>query len=236
MKKTRSLLTVSLVLLISSCLTTVSLYSSSLMVGTIQFPHSLSNVPMIRVYTCGKKIPYQLCETDNDSKQFTFCIPQITYEDSFFLLITNKVYFEPVHNKELGNLHSTIKYLKVLPTQAYKLYKLVLKSEKTTGGKMIYHWDILEIKIDPKNGRIPDDAIIICYEPTFVDCLTGGSAFELPTIQLKSDILNFIGSETKLHDLSNQMLMASIDSDPIHAVIHQEIKRSSHINIVAPAT
>ncbi|MDP3889443.1 MAG: hypothetical protein Q8Q25_02800 [bacterium] len=226
-----NLFLVFLVSLISSSLATYTVHASGLIVGTIQFPKILSTVPIIRVYTCGKKIPYHLCETNDESKQFTFRIPALIDQQKFILLITDKVHFETIHE----NIN-VIEYLKVLPGQAYKFYELTLITEKTSGSEKNeheYRWDIKETKL--VNGRIPDETIIICYDPTCIDSLSGGSPFELPTIKVKGDVLKEFGSEKNLHDLSNTLLLASIDSDTIHADIQQEVKQKAQTNIIALA-
>ncbi len=131
---------------------------------------------------------------------------------------------------------NTVNYLKINPAEPYKFYAIELvlipeqkddSSEAKSNSTMVYKWLIKEIEL-PQNGRLPDDTIIVCYEPQFVERLDGGSSFEFPKIILKSDLLSAVGSEEKLHQESAKMLISALDLDAIHANIRQEVKQFAH--------
>ena len=66
------------------------------------------------------------------------------------------------------------------------------------------------------DGRIPDETIIIRYNPDYVQALEGGNNIEFPKIIIKPDILKLVGSEAKLHELSNSWFLAALNTDTIH--------------------
>src|SRR5205814_1265940 len=179
-----------------------------------------------RIYSCVKKIPFHSCEVDSDAKQFSFCVPHMMHTAKLYILITPEVHFKAQRSKHPELQGNTIDYLKVLNHQPYKFYELTLEESKDKNNKVVSVWNVKSMKLDRKTGKIPDETIIVCYDPACVDSLSGGSAFELPTIQLKQDLLALLGSEDILQDLSNKLLLSSIDSDTVHAPIMQKIKHT----------
>ena len=97
----------------------------------------------------------------------------------------------------------TVQYLKQ-PNDAYKLWSVELmhkkqpeaSGSKTVGGIKLnkdespYSWIIHEQTIDEKTGKIPDNTLVIKYNPKLVDHLEGGSGAELPKIMMASNILS----------------------------------------------
>ncbi|BDC35102.1 hypothetical protein Noda2021_10600 [Candidatus Dependentiae bacterium Noda2021] len=194
--------------------------------GTIQFPLAVKKVPDVRVYCAGRKICGEL---DHETKKISFAISDYRQRTFFYLAIAsakNIGYELAVPNS------NTIKYLKVDPTQPYKFYaiELVLIPEDAnteTASKsptMVYKWLIKEIEL-PTTGQMPDDTIIVCYDPNYVERLDGGSSFEFPKIVIKPDILSIVGSESTLHQESAKILLSTLDLDTIHASVRQEIKQ-----------
>jgi hypothetical protein len=213
--------------------------------GTIQFPNELKKVPNVRVYCGGNRITSQTLDA---AKQATFTLPfEERRRTTFSLLITETIQFQP----EEGT--NTIQYLKINPEQTYKFYVLeLIKTElkhnaddffnadrlksnaSNQNNQMTYAWKIIEHTL--LNGRIPDDAIIICYNPEYIENLSGGNAVELPHIYIKDNVINLAGSEAKLHDASAALLLSSLDTDAIHATIHQEVKHESQRTRVTMVT
>ncbi|MFZ5953713.1 MAG: hypothetical protein ACOYT8_01285 [Candidatus Dependentiae bacterium] len=198
--------------------------------GTIQFPLTLKKVPDVRVYCAGRKISGEL---DHETKKVSFAISDYRQRTFFYMVIVNakNMSYELTAPKT-----NTIEYLKINPTEPYKFYaiELVLIPEEKTdnveqknNATMVYKWLIKEIEL-PQNGRLPDDTIIVCYEPTFVERLDGGSSFEFPKIIVKPDVLKITGSEEKLHQESAKILISALDLDTIHANIRQEVKQFAH--------
>lgn len=186
--------------------------SKMLFMGTIQFPHTLQLIPDVRVYCAGNKIK---CENQQDSKRISFGIADDRQRTMFHILITNKINVEATEN--------TIKYLK--SSKSYKLFRMQLVQKESFGddAQALYDWDIQELRLG-KNKRLPDDTIIIFYNPAYVDALKGGNAIELPTIHIKPNLLDIVGSEKKLHEISDELLLSSLDYEPIHARIKQELQ------------
>lgn len=200
--------------------------------GTIKFPHTISKIPTLRIYCEGHIIP---CETNHETKGLAFSILQEGEKDSFNLLITNEIHYKTEKN--------TILYLYINPSQPYLFYHLTLNqnnddsTDPETTHKTLYSWTIQEHHDLLENGKIPDDTIIVYCNPEFIETVKGGTQVSLPTIIIRNDILQITGSEEKLHDILNELLLSSLHCDAIHARVQQEIKPNyQQKTIVALAT
>ena len=219
---------------------TLHLQASSLIMGAVQFPSSVTKVPRMRIYCGGQIIPYESCDTEYEAKKFIFKIPKTRYQRTFHIFITESINFKAAKNRTKKEPQNTIKYLTVPAGQAYKLYKLKLvptapENEFDDDSKdQTYQWKIKEESIAEKKRKIPEDAIIVCYNPDWVDELRIENAFELPTIALKKNLLELAGTEQKLAEFSDTLLLASINSDTIHATMRQVIKQDMQRTTIAP--
>jgi len=218
-------------IIVFNALTAVSssslpLYSQScshdkvLLMGAIQYPLELDKIPMLRIYCGGNKIK---CETNNDNKKLTFAFTEYRQQSQFYILITEQIEFVTENNVVL--------YLKVPSDASYKLYALdrirtdiQSKDKGPDNISASYRWIIKEEMQLAGNGRIPDNAIIICTDPAHVAELTGdlagsdkATAYELPKLIMRSDLLQIVGSEEKLHEHADMLRLAAIDSDTIHS-------------------
>jgi hypothetical protein len=194
----------------------------SLFIGNIVFPGTLEMVPSIRIYYAGRKIS---CENDDYSKKVTFSIPEYKQRTFFFLLITPHI--------EFASHENTVPFLKLKKGSPYKFFAMELvaqetpKKRKGLGGsetQRTYSWVIKPIDLSGVDGRIPDETIIVRYNPDFVTALEGGSMIEFPKIIINPDIIKFVGSEAKLHEYSNRWFLASLNTDTIHDTAHSEIR------------
>ena len=216
---------------------------SVLLMGAIQYPQLIEKVPMIRIYRGGNKIK---SEAHQEAKKLNFSISESRYQTKFYVLISEKIDFVT----EKG----VVLYLKVPLLSPYKLYELELvKSDilpdivADSPGvkhepKVAYRWEIREGMQLDENGKIPDDAIIVYQNPAHISGLDGdyagevdAAAYDLPKIVMRSDLLDIVGSEKELHDLSNKQLLSAIDYDPLHTSITQEISHKAK-TIVALTT
>lgn len=203
--------------------------NKTLMWGSIQFPKTVSNVPDIRIYYCGLRIK---CEINNELKRITYAIPDVAHKTSFKLLITDELQYESELN--------VIKYLKVRENASYKFYQLdliystpnlcfleqSLETEANCQGSKT-SWQIKEFRNVLDKGRIPDDTIIICCKPAYIDRLETNHSNALPTLKIRSDIVQITGSEQKLHEIADELIISLLDYDTIHAAMHQEEIRPS---------
>jgi len=216
--------------------------SSVLLMGSIQYPQIIEKVPTIRIYRGGNKIK---SEVNDEGKKLNFSIFASSYQTKFYVLLSEKIDFVT----EKG----VVLYLKVPSMSPYKLYELELvKSDvfsdvatDTQGikheSKVVYRWEIREEML-PGNGKIPDDAVIVYQNPAHISGLdgdyageVGAAAYDLPKIVIRSDLLDIVGSEKELHDLSDKQLLSAIDFDPLHTAITQEISHKAK-TIVALTT
>jgi len=201
------------------------------MLGVIQFPHSIRTVPAIRIYSCGKKVTFQC---DHEAKQLVFQVPQITNHTSCQILITEQVHFVPHTSASNTNCSNTIEYLKVPYQQPYLFYELTLTETKNKQGQVTSSWTIDSRQLDKTTRKIPDEAIIICYDPAYVDTLVGGSTFEIPMIKLKTDLITPSRPEELIQEHSAKMFLSAIHSDTIHAAITTKCQQRTHVTLIAP--
>ncbi len=220
-----------LVCVVSICTIQQPLYaiSTGCVWGAVQFPETIVNVPYITVYTCGQKVPRERCFTTT-SGQFGFQIPHVALQPPLYLAITPEISFHK-HPDEGNN---TIDFLKIGNDTLYKLYKLTpIRTTAQTGSHVT--WDIQSISIDQDTRRLPDETIIIYYNPLYVDHVSGGSEFELPTIYLKSNLIDIVGgSEALLQLASDTVALNSIETNTLHACVHPPIVRSARTTIIGP--
>jgi hypothetical protein len=207
----------------------------TLFMGKIQFPLSINIIPSIRVYYAGKKIT---TEIDEEGKRVLFSVPEQKNRTFFYLLVTPEIQFVSKEN--------TIEYLKLKSHLPHKFYALeLISSEEVQPNKRAkfsltsldnaafamatttkHHWEIKELSLNILSGRIPDETIIICFDPSYVQKLEGGNIVEFPKIVLKPDLINILGSEKKLHELSTKWFLAALNTDTIHEPFSSEIKLS----------
>jgi len=191
----------------------------SLFVGNIQFPQLIKIVPQISLYRGGIKIN---TETDNSNKNIQFTISDDKNCKTFYILIAEEVL---PHVK-----NGTVHYLKVSPTQNYKLYKMHIIQEGDR--KDLCKWDINECSIKD-DRRIPDDALMIIFDPECIAKIEGGNNLELPKIIIKQNILDmFDSSEEKLHEKEAELLISSLDLNIIHTKLAPEVKHDHQRKLV----
>lgn len=229
---------------------TLLCYTKGLFIGSIQFPTTLESLPSVSIFCSGNKIA---AEKNNVSKRITFTIPEDKRRTIFPVIITENAQWETEDTSYIADdnhlcVNNTVKWLKVPNKQKYKFYTLELvkiAKESEKKGRVshlyeeveyTYEWLIHEEKYLPTNGRIPDDSIVILYKPEYVHMLKGGSAFELPRIIIKQDVLKLAGSEEKLSDASISCAAASIDLNAIHANIVSEVTQENRRTVITLVT
>lgn len=242
---TQQLMAITVVLLLALSTSLVSA-NSRLLFGAIQFPSSVTTIPSVRVYYGGHKIK---TTAQNDTKQIIFSVPKGTHQDSFYLLITEALDFSCVKNKNTINMPTnTVNYLKVPSTQPYRLFEVkrcqapltfpadkascsVQQSSKVAAPA----WHVSQMALTTPDLRISDMTIVVCYNPDYVESIQPiVGTFALPTIVLKPDVIELAGgSEAKLHERSNAVLLASIDIDTIHAPLNEAIKQDQNRALIA---
>lgn len=206
----------------------------TLLWGAIQFPKEIQNIPDIRIYYCGQRIK---CESDNDLKRINFAIPDDSQTTFYTLIITDNLEFVAEHN--------IIKYWKIRKNKPFKSFSLETTSKEklcsledcTDQEQPQIGWKILPLNKDLIEGHIPDDAIIICVNPAYVDCLQSGSTTTLPAIKMRSDLLALVGSENKLHEFADKLLLELINYDTFHeAMRSQELRPACNPKTVLTMT
>lgn len=198
----------------------------------IQFPKTLKKTP--DVYACKLGCRIEL-DNDKNGNKISFNFLENRDKAHFWLLIISEVpEFKMVSS-------GTVDYLRVEPTQNYKFYSLSLelKTPSNRSNRIQqpeYTWIINECEIPDKQGRLPEDTLIIAYNPHFVDHLAGGSSTELPTIFIRNDILILNGTEDQFYEKSIEILLSSIDYNAIHATIEKEVRYDLNSKIVRTVT
>lgn len=210
----------------------LSVYSNSVQTDVIQFPTSLQIVPSLPIYYGGHKIP---CETNDEAKQLLFTLPKIDVINQLYLYIGEEFRFEVEEN--------TVKYLKAPRNKEYKFFSLKLtkqenlpKSNELDGERLRmpepsvdYQWHIEEKQLDASR-RLPDNTIIICFNPDYISHLEAGNDTNLPRIIVKENICELAGSENQIHETAEQLLLSAIDYNALHKKIERVVKNDHQRN------
>lgn len=207
----------------------------SLLMGTIQFPQTIGTVPTLRIYCAGKIIP---CTIDQENKSISFTIPKYAQQQHFNLVITEKVNFGFSSSKYQSSPNNTPSFMKLADGQPYLLYSLLLTPEfsETEQAHLTYRWRVRPDTVS-KDRKVPDDAIVICYPANWVAGVTSANSFELPTIEIKPNLLELTESEQQLRQASAKLMLAALDSDTMHATQAQPtIKQDKNRIIIAAPT
>jgi hypothetical protein len=136
---------------------------------------------------------------------------------------------------EFCSHENTVPFLKLKKNAPYKFFVMELiqveapkKKKKPWANpfekNMEYMWAIRQLDLKLPDDRIPDETIIVRYNPEYIYALEGGNNIEFPKIIVKSDILKIVGSEAKLHELSNKWFLAALNTDTIHDTPPAEIR------------
>jgi hypothetical protein len=180
---------------------------------TVEFPKTLKKVPEICIYHGGERF---IGEVDTTGRRACFNLPIEKSCTHFNLLVIEELQFESEKN--------TIQYLKIDTKQPYKYYTMELvrasrkryvPSDRKNQESEPDRWIIRSGKVSP-DGRIPDETIIVLLNANYVERVEGSNGFELPTIFIKENIVEIAGSEQRLHDKSVEMILSSLDYNPIH--------------------
>ncbi len=218
---------------IFAILTSISLDALSVIPCTIQFPEKISRVPTIRIYCGGKIIPSTI---DQTSKTLTFSVPKYGNQDQFKLLVTETIDFSFYLSKYQPKTNNTAAYVKLRDGQPYYLFTFTnLPVSEGDKGGVSYKWHIDKVTNHDKNNKISDDAIILCMPPDWIHSMSNTNAFELPTISIKSAVLESSSSEKEFFERAVKFQLAAIDSDTMHDPSADVIKQEQNrIMIAAP--
>lgn len=212
--------------------------NTTIYVASIQFPTAIKELPSIRAYFRGRKI-----SGEAEGDQLLFTIETDRSMRKLYLLVVEDVSFA---------FDETVQYLKLKPDTGYKLWSLELMHKKNSnhnphklaGGIKLntddsspYFWIMHEELIDARSGRIPDNSIVILYDPSFFESdLIGGSSVYLPKLMVSSNILKRVGSEEKLHEISTRFLLSALNSDTLHARPEYVIEQHKDTNRIMVVT
>lgn len=221
--------------------------ASRLVLGAIQFPESVVTIPTVRIYYGGRQIVPTI---EDETKQLIFSIPKGTNQNSLYVLISTDVTFSSLKNKRHAALSNPVGYLKLAPGKPYRLFELTLTqqtpSENSADKKTaeaqkdessgVSAWTVREATLTSEDLRLPDMTITVCYPPAFVESIEPqADAFSLPTIMVKNNVIELAGSTEKFAELSNNLLLATLDLDTIHEMQVASTKmEAGRILIAAP--
>jgi len=201
----------------------------------IEFPKSVKKIPEVCIYQGGERFS---CEIDNEGKRACFILPIDKACETFYLVITEALAFQTEGN--------TVQYLKVMPECSYKFYEMQLvrapkktyripsqkKTSDSSKKKKKDHW-VVSAKELSDEKQIPDDAIIVLLNAEYVKDVKPENGFEFPKIVIKNDVLEIAGSESALQDKAIELLLSSIDYNPIHATSKTHTRQDQQKILVA---
>lgn len=201
-----------LALLLATSLQSVGYFvGDKLWHGTIKFPANTKHIPSVRIFYGGIK---KTSIIEQASKKVSFDIAESQIRNTFFLVISKGIGFITEKN--------TPQYLKVANECPYKMFLMefqpnsdaiktpVCKADTTQLGS----WHITK-KTLADDRRIPDNAIVVCYDSDMVKSVEGGNGLELPKIILDEEIMTQL-TDTELQDASTQFLLTALNCDSIH--------------------
>ena len=207
--------------------------AQSIIMGTIQFPHDIPSVPQVRIYYSGKIIP---CCVDHERKLLTFNLPKFGQNFRYCFVITPSIDFAMTPKSDGKPM---IEYMRLAHGQDYKMFTLLLvpqvKQADDPDQSLRYGWRVKPDLILNREQKIPDDAVIVCLDPSWIDSMKGSNEFELPTLSLRSDLSAVCGSYEQFYTQTMHIMLSVMDSDTFHAVdTKQSIKHVQNRIMIAP--
>ncbi len=217
-------------LLVSIILTSLTTFTSPnklpVMEGTIRLPVGVSTHGA-NVYHGGTKI--RVITEDN---QIAFSIKPNRGQKVFYILIAQADALSySFKHKDKYSTTQTIQYRSVLNGKAYKLFRMRIIPKETSiketlialdaqikNTKEEYDWYIEELRLR-EYDIIPDNTIVIHYNPIYVQGLKNEGPHKLPVIIIKNNIEDI----DALYEQEIINLLASLDTDTIHAPTKRKI-------------
>jgi len=221
----------------------------------IEFPKSVKKIPQICIYQGGERFT---CEIDNEGHRACFILPIDKACDTFYLVITEALAFETEGNtvqylKVMPECQYKFYEMKLVrtPKKKYKVpsERVPVSARRSSPGERRRatsgagekdepakkdKW-IVVVKELPENKQIPDDAIIVLLDAQYVDDVKPENNFEFPKIVIKDDVLEIAGSESALQDKAIELLLSSIDYNPLHVTSKKHTKQDQQKILVAMA-
>lgn len=202
----------------------------TLFMGTIQWPTLLKKVPSLRLYRAGHQLAV---ETNNETRQSTYSLPELKDVSLLTMII-----IEPDHIKQVMAEDNTVNHLAITKNAPYKCFQIIRTHEQQEPikegekGLIVEGWKVEQRRLRD-DGIIPDDALIICYNPGFIEEVSGGNTIDLPTIHIDNTIVKKIGSEEALHDAADAYLITCLNLDTIHTKLTFDVKQHQEKKLVA---
>jgi len=209
--------------------------ASNVAIGAVQFPQTVAAIPSICLYWCGRRIPDSFCVADDHGKRLTFKVQKDKAQRRFYMLVTESIRFVGSGARSAG---TTVDHLEVPAGQPYKLYVLALQPEASTqkGQAEQYRWKVTQELTLNDTRCVPDETLIVRWNPRYVTGVEGGTANELPSLMLAQDMIESFGSEEKLQKYAVELLLTSLDCNMFHAPMSQEIKVAGNRVLALPIT
>lgn len=217
---------------------TTNLQAKSLEIeGTIRFPLSITSH--------GASILHggTLVRVHVEDNQLTFSIKSGRPQQTFYLLVVNPQHIEYCF-KSLPDQQSqqyTVSHRTVVANKPYKFFKMSLVPEQlgATNSLMmkkpehiVHNWVIQQVALE-EGQPIPDDTIILLYNPEYVKNIKSEGSYKLPTILIDKDIVEKVGSIDALHEQEVKYLLASLDAAVLHApMVSKAVSRNNCTRVI----
>ncbi len=198
-----------LVLLILPFAATIYAHEPTVLMGCIQFPHTLkTQLSPIPITYKGDKVQTSV---DSSNKNITYSIVRENRQFAFKLLITEPENIDPVFLSSKYEPHTgVVKYQRLKEGASYRFFRIILEPSisKERGTHITYSWRISEDRLSGE-CKIPDDALIMHSAPEWVAKLDGSKGFEFPTVCMHDNLIQIEGSEEHVKDRMNRIALAA---------------------------
>jgi hypothetical protein len=167
----------------------------------------------IKVYQAG-----EIIHTDVSDHTISFFIKDMNRTKEFHILVVKPCDLSYVFNE---NAKNTIQYRVVNPERSYKFYKISFSSTSQ-------NWNI-EDKNLKENGKIPDQTVIIFYNPDYIESFCCSKENPVPTLLISDTIFTLSGGNDALCYEEIRYLLDTLHLDPLQQKISYKITLANNL-------
>lgn len=202
-----------------------------LLIGTVLFSRSFVPNEGIPIWRQGQKIESIINKEEGTISFDVHCNPYANNNTTFIFIVSAKPPVPALTQSNHYGLTPTV-FDHLVTADEASMFIVTRNTKKDENGAVSYTWN-WEKKPMKSGERIPDDAIIMVLDPSYIKTLHGGSEFELPTFITRPDIA------TLEQTVFLEAQLRALDLDSFHVPTQYVVKENArnHKNvIVIPVT